>query len=232
MEQNTINPPQLKDFFSRGQVMSKKWLISELQKLVDGKNLGHVVMYGAWYNFLAHMLYENFIINKIYSLDIDPSCQKPIERMYAFQHERNMISHITCDVGECFWKEDELWYIDPKQREADYNKHYNDKIDEINAGYYDPKAAGVWSKFGHKKVGKPNIVINTSCEHMDNRWFNNLPDGTLVVLQTNDYFDNPQHVNCVKDLEQARYRYPMSELLYDGYLVTELYTRFMLIGIK
>jgi len=232
LEQNTINPPQLKDFFSRGQVMSKKWLIQELTKLVDGKNLGHVAMYGAWYNFLAHMLYENFNINKIFSLDVDATCEEPIKRMYPYHYDKNIMEHITCDVGECFWQDDGLWYVDQEKRQADYNRHYNEKYEDIQAGYYDPKQAGVWNTFGNRKIGNVNLVINTSCEHMDNRWFNNLPDGTLVVLQTNDYFDNPQHVNCVRDLEQAKYRYPMSELLYDGYLVTELYTRFMLIGIK
>lgn len=77
-----------------------------------------------------------------------------------------------------------------------------------------------------------NIVINTSCEHMDNTWFENIPDGTCVLLQTNDYFSNEQHVNCCKDLEEVKQKYPMQSIMYEGELDTQLYNRFMLIGIK
>jgi hypothetical protein len=77
-----------------------------------------------------------------------------------------------------------------------------------------------------------NMVVNTSCEHMDLTWYNNLPAGTFVVLHTNDYFTNPQHSNCCKDLEEAKSKYPMQSVMYEGELDTDLYNRFMLIGIK
>jgi len=79
---------------------------------------------------------------------------------------------------------------------------------------------------------KVHMVINTSCEHMDNTWYDNLPEGTFVVLHTNDYFDNPQHSNCCKDLKQVKEKYPMQSVMYEGELDTHLYNRFMLIGIK
>ena len=85
------------------------------------------------------------------------------------------------------------------------------------------------SKF---KDTQMNTVINTSCEHMDNTWFDNLPMGTFVVLHQNDYFENEQHSNCCKDLEEVKSKYPMSEIYYEGELDTNLYNRFMLIGIK
>ena len=37
-------------------------MIEELSKVVSGRQLGNVAVYGAWYNFLAHMLFENFDI--------------------------------------------------------------------------------------------------------------------------------------------------------------------------
>jgi hypothetical protein len=77
-----------------------------------------------------------------------------------------------------------------------------------------------------------NVVINTSCEHMDNTWFEKLPSGTFVILQQNDYFSNEQHVNCCKDLEDVKQKYPMQNIFYEGELDTHLYNRFMLIGIK
>jgi len=59
-----------------------------------------------------------------------------------------------------------------------------------------------------------------------------LPEGTVVVLHTNDYFDNPQHENCAMDLQQTVDRYKMSKVLYAGELDTEMYNRFMVIGVK
>ena len=85
------------------------------------------------------------------------------------------------------------------------------------------------SKFKDAQI---NTVINTSCEHMDNTWYENLPMGTFVILHQNDYFENEQHSNCCKDLEEVKSKYPMSEIYYEGEIDTNLYNRFMLIGIK
>ena len=67
---------------------------------------------------------------------------------------------------------------------------------------------------------------------MNEDWFHNLPNGTLVCLQTNNYFDNEQHVNCVENLNKAIEKYPMSEVLYSGEIDTHLYQRYMIIGEK
>ena len=85
---------------------------------------------------------------------------------------------------------------------------------------------------GHRHTVKPNVVVNLSCEHMDNKWFEDLPEGTFVILHQNDYFDNPQHSNCCKDIEDVKSKYPMQSIFYEGELDTHLYNRFMLIGIK
>ena len=48
-----------------------------------------------------------------------------------------------------------------------------------------------------------DLVINTSCEHIaDLRgWLDLLPEGANVLLQSNDYFSEPTHINCVASLE-------------------------------
>jgi hypothetical protein len=77
----------------------------------------------------------------------------------------------------------------------------------------------------------PDLLINTSCAHMDDTWFGNIPDTdeTLIVIQTNDRSDN---INCVKDLSVALEKYKMKEVLFSGEQSTQLYNRFMIIGIK
>ena len=63
-------------------------------------------------------------------------------------------------------------------------------------------------------------------------WYDGVPPGTLQVHQSNDYFDCPEHVNCVADLEAFKADLPMGEVLYQGSMARKRYTRFMLIGRK
>jgi len=77
----------------------------------------------------------------------------------------------------------------------------------------------------------PDLLINTSAAHMDDTWFDNIPDSddTLIVIQTNDCVDN---INCVRDLPEALTKYNLKEVLFSGEQSTQLYNRFMIIGIK
>ena len=79
-----------------------------------------------------------------------------------------------------------------------------------------------------------DLVINTSCEHLPDfdRWWQRIPAGQQVVLQSNDYFACDQHVNCVRDLAAFRAQAPMSRLIFAGERRMKRYTRFMLIGRK
>ena len=84
----------------------------------------------------------------------------------------------------------------------------------------------------------PNTIINTSCEHIEDfdTWYNSIPDGKLVILQNNNYFDIEDHISCVKDIEEFREQCPINNLLYGGTIeLNEMeggYNRFMLIGQK
>ena len=79
-----------------------------------------------------------------------------------------------------------------------------------------------------------SLVINTSCEHLPDfdGWYRRIPAGMLQVLQSNNLFDDPEHVNCVPDLDALRRQAPMSETLFAGELKLNRYSRFMLIGRK
>jgi hypothetical protein len=74
----------------------------------------------------------------------------------------------------------------------------------------------------YRQVKSPSLVINTSCNDMENAgWFDNIPGGTLVALQTRgDTLDE----------------YKFSKILYTGQRhLTDPetdYTRLMKIGIK
>lgn len=78
----------------------------------------------------------------------------------------------------------------------------------------------------------PGLVINTSCEHLDDvpGWLATLPPGLPLLLQSNDYVREPDHRSCVASLEAFKAQAGLSETLFAGALPTKNYTRFMLIG--
>lgn len=77
-----------------------------------------------------------------------------------------------------------------------------------------------------------DLVVNTSCEHIADirAWLALLPNGTRVLLQSNDYFSEPTHISCVPSLEAFVEQAGLPELLFSGSLKMKKYTRFMLIG--
>lgn len=81
---------------------------------------------------------------------------------------------------------------------------------------------------------KVDTVINTSCEHVENfnKWYNKVPQDRLVVLQSNNYFDHREHINCVDSLEELKKQCPMNTIMYSGEFDIIEYKRFMIIGYK
>lgn len=63
------------DAFSSGQIASKLWLCTELEKYIC--QVDNIWIYGGWYGLTAFLLRTRNIINigKIFSFDIDPSCE-------------------------------------------------------------------------------------------------------------------------------------------------------------
>lgn len=79
---------------------------------------------------------------------------------------------------------------------------------------------------------RPDLVVNTSCEHISDLrgWLDRLPAETEVLLQSNDYFAEPSHINSVASLDAFRAMARLSRVDFAGALPTRNYTRFMLIG--
>lgn len=79
---------------------------------------------------------------------------------------------------------------------------------------------------------KPGLVINTSCEHLPDvpGWLASLPAGLPLLLQSNDYYREPDHRSCVPSLEAFKKQVGLGEIWFAGARPTKNYTRFMLIG--
>ena len=85
----------------------------------------------------------------------------------------------------------------------------------------------------YRQLGRDGVVVNTSLiDIKGTNWFENIPKGTLVVMQARDQVDNEQFAGPA-DIEQM---FPLDQVLYSGSLDLEDpetdYTRFMIIGIK
>ncbi len=87
--------------------------------------------------------------------------------------------------------------------------------------------------FEYKETRRSHMIINTSCEHMQNmssmKQYYITPERTLLVLQSNNKIDEPDHINCVKDIpsfvKQVNFR-----LLYDDIIKFDWWYRYMILG--
>ena len=78
---------------------------------------------------------------------------------------------------------------------------------------------------------RPLVVVNTSCEHMSNNWFNSLDESQLVIMQTNSNPSYEGHINTCESISEMSEQYPMHSVhLYAGEMRTPDYTRYMQIG--
>lgn len=81
----------------------------------------------------------------------------------------------------------------------------------------------------------PNLVINTSAEHMGSiAWFENLPKGIMVIVQSND-MAHDDHKPGHSSLDDFDNTYPMHQVLFLDQLEFDYkiwkFNRFMKIGI-
>ena len=193
------------DAFSRGQLSSKLWLINKTISLE--LKLGRTWTLCGWIGTLGWLMLReqrNLGIDCVRSFDVDPTCANLADSL----------NRASVKDGWAF-----------KASTLDVNSMQYDNFDYVTLKY-DGTEQNVWES--------ADTVINTSCDHMgsDDAWWDNIPQGKLVILQNNDWYENDQHNNSVQDIAAFKSKYPMSELLYEGELDLTLYTRFMLIGRK
>lgn len=168
---------EFRDMFSSGQLKSKEWLISELDKLNIKRK--KILIAGAWYGTLGVMIKKKFPTANITMLDIDARCKRFVDNViYNLENTR----YITEDMYKHDYQED--------------------------------------------------IIINTSCEHIPDllKWLITIPENKIVIMQSNNYFNCDGHVNCVNSIDEFIEKSTLTNILYSGELITNMYTRYMLIA--
>jgi hypothetical protein len=192
------------DAFSKGQLDSKNWLVTQLKQL--NLELGTVWILCGWVGTLAYLIKHSdtkLNYNYIRSFDIDSRCTPLAEIFNKAELINNWkFKASTLDVNT-----------------LNYSNHKFPTIKSNGDVQYIQESA--------------DTVINTSCDHMNsNIWWDRIPAGTLVILQNNNFVEKDEHVNIVTSLNEFKDRYPMNTILYEGELDCTLYTRYMLIGRK
>ena len=192
------------DCMSRGQLRSKKWLVEQLLELDN--DLGTVFLCCGWYATLGTMLFESGIkIDKIRSFDIDKNVVPIAERFNKpWELDNWRFKALTKDIMH-----------------VGYNKHFWQCMNDKN-------------QMSTVHEDSPDTIINTSCEHLPDfdAWYKLIPDGKLVILQSNNFQEIEEHINCSNSLKEFTDKIPMSQTFYEGELELEPYTRYMKIGLK
>ena len=205
----------LNDHFSRGQMLSKLWMVDKLKDLFPKNSIPTIAHYGGWYATVAQHLFQHYEIKNYWNIEKDIKCGGISEAFNDEQRNNNwQFKSVGCDVNDIYWK-------------------YRRKGADVKPGeeYFIAGTTNTKNEYIEVEI-TPDLIINTSCEHMSDQWFENIPKGRKICLQTNDYFSNEQHINCCQDLNDAIAKYPMSKTIYTGELETAEYNRFMIIGEK
>lgn len=77
------------------------------------------------------------------------------------------------------------------------------------------------------------LLINTSTEHMIETladYRQNYTTTPIIALQSNNMFDEPDHINCVESPEELALLNGVRQILYKGTLNLDSYERYMVVG--
>jgi hypothetical protein len=190
------------DFLSGGQVLSKRWLASELKKLQI--ELGLIYLTPGWYGLMAQFISEeklNFAVIRSFDRDL-----KAVEVSELLNHD------LVIDG----WKFKATCL---NVLHINYERH---EYITIKNGF----------KSSIQTESPDTIINTACEHFDYQKWLEMIPAGKLVVLQNNDFLSGKAHTHCVSSLEEFVEKCGLSEIYYSGVLNLTNYNRYMLIGRK
>lgn len=196
----------LQDVFSRSQMQSKIWLVEELAKI--NLKFDNILILAGWFGQLKFMLDHQIIWNKMRIVDQDlTACEISDYVFNLYELENHKVKSVCSNIDQL-------------------TIHKNGYELEIKNFKYERSYV---EKF------LPNLIINTSAEHMTEEWFyrlkfKNMISDPVVVIQSNNLFDLSDHINCVHSIDHMKKKFSMSEIFFEGELHLKGYKRVMLIG--
>ena len=201
----------LNDALSRSQVKSKIWLIEELENVrqkLDNPVYKNVLIMAGWFGQLKNIYDKKLTYRKMRIAELDKS---------------------ACETSDYIFNLSELENYKVKS----VNVNINELTLHKNGYEWDVVNFRENTKYSEKFL--PDLIINTSAEHMTEEWYNqirfkDLESNPIVAIQSNNLFDIPEHINCVHSVDHMKKKFPMKEILFEGELQLKGYKRVMLIG--
>ena len=201
-----LDSDTLQDAFSRSQIKSKIWLIKALANIDN--HYDNILIMAGWFGQLKNIYDNRLTYAKMRIAEIDKSaCETSDYIINLTNLENHKVKAVNVDINNLTL----------------HKNGYEWNVENFKEGTaYDEKFL-------------PNLIINTSAEHMSEEWFHQLrfkqlESNPIVAIQSNNLFDIPEHVNCVHSVDHMKKKFPMKEILYEGELQLKGYKRVMLIG--
>lgn len=206
IKNNVIDQTVINDAFSRSQLRSKFWLADELAKIKT--NFNNVAILAGWFGQLKNIYSKKLTYKKMRIVDIDA---------------------VACEASDLVFNLSNLENHKVKSIRADINNL------TLHANGYEWNVENFRELTSYTEKFLPDLIINTSAEHMTEEWFHQirfkqLESNPIVVIQSNNLFDIPDHINCVHSTDHMLKKFPMKKVLYVGELQLKGYKRVMLIG--
>jgi hypothetical protein len=185
------------DAFSKGQLVSKAWLLQKLYDVANIQRHHSIAILGCWIGSMVDFLLSTYNVHRVYGIDCDPVSIEMAERFNQLHVQQEWrFKGVVADVNLL---------------------NTSDMIFQIGGDLINVK---------------PNVVINTSCEHMESDWFHSAHSDQLIVMQTNDSPQYDGHINICGSVAEMQQKYPLYKTLYAGEMYTPAYTRYMQIGYR
>ena len=201
-----VNGAAIYDLMSRSQIKSKIWLIEQLALLES--NYANVAVMAGWFGQIKTIYDQRLTYSKMRIVELDRSACETSDYVFNISNlEDYKVKAVCADINTLtLHKNGYEWPVENFKESTSYTEKF-----------------------------LPDLVINTSAEHMTEEWFHQLrfkqlDSDPIVAIQSNNLFDIPEHVNCVHSVDHMMKKYPMREVLFAGELQLKGYKRVMLIG--
>lgn len=196
----------LNDALSRSQIKSKTWLVEELSNI--DTNYDSVLVMAGWFGQIKNIYDKRLTYAKMRVAELDKQACETSDYVFNLSNLENYkVKSVNVDINNLIL----------------HKNGYEWMVENFREGT------------GYSEKFLPNLIINTSAEHMKEDWFfqikfKDLESDPIVAIQSNNLFDIPEHINCVHSVDHMKKKFPMQEILYEGELQLKGYKRVMLIG--
>ena len=188
------------------KIKSKIWLVEQLA-LIDS-NYANVAVMAGWFGQIKTIYDKRLTYSKMRIVELDRSACETSDYVFNISNLENYkVKAVCADVNQLIL----------------HKNGYEWTVENFRDG----------TKYSEKFL--PDLIINTSAEHMTEEWFHQLrfkqlDSDPIVAIQSNNLFEIPEHINCVHSVNHMKKKFPMRKVLFAGELQLKGYKRVMLIG--